>query len=75
MSSFEKSKEEFLSKKRFYSSLLAKNISGKVYEHVLQDFKNFEIKTMKYYHGFLSKCNVFLLADSFGKIRNHNNSE
>ena len=68
-------KKNFLAKKSFIVPWPAKNISGKVYEHVLQDLKNFEIKTMKYYHDFLSKCNVFLFADSFGKFRNYNNSE
>ena len=34
MSDFEKFKEEFLSKDKFYSSLTERKISGKEYEHV-----------------------------------------
>ena len=35
MSDFEKSKEQLLSKEKFYSSLIRKKISVKEYEHVL----------------------------------------
>ena len=35
-----------------------------------QSFDKFEMRTMKDYHDFYLKCDVFLLADVFEKFRN-----
>ena len=71
MSHFEKFKEELPSKEKFYSSLTDKKITNKEYEHVLNVWKKFEMKTMKNYHGLYLKCDVLLLADVFEKFRNN----
>ena len=71
MSDFEKFKEEFPSKEKFYSSLTGKKIKDKEYEYVLKAWNKFEMKTMKDYHNLYLKCEVLLLADVFGKIRNN----
>ena len=55
MSDFEKSKEQLPCKDKFYSSLKGKNISGKEYEHVLNVWNKFEMKTMKDYHDLYLK--------------------
>ena len=47
MSNFEKFKEEFPSKEKFYSSLTDRKISGKEYEHFLNVWNKFEMKTRK----------------------------
>ena len=46
MSDFEKSKEELSSKETFYSSLIGRKITDKEYEHVLNVWNKFEMKTM-----------------------------
>ena len=51
MSDFEKFKGELPSKERFFSLLTDRKISGKEYEHVLNVWKKFEMKTMKDYHN------------------------
>ena len=50
MNDFEKSKEQFPSKQKFYSSLTDKKISDKESEHVLKVCDRFEMKTMEDYH-------------------------
>ena len=47
MSDFEKIKGELPSKEKFYSSLTDGKISDKEYEHVLNAWAKFEMKTMK----------------------------
>ena len=71
MSNFEKFKEEVPSKEKFYSSLTDKKICGKEYDHVLNVWNKFEIKTMKDCHNLYSKCDVLLLADLLEKVRNN----
>ena len=46
MSDFGKFKEEFPSKEKFYSSLNDRRISDKGYEHVLNVWNKFQMKTM-----------------------------
>ena len=70
-SDFEKFKEELTCKENFYSSLTYRKISDKEYEHVLNVWKKFELKTMKDYHDFYLKSDVLLLADVFQKFRNN----
>ena len=71
MSDFEKFKEELPCKEKFYSSLTDREITGKEYEHVLNVWNKFEMKTMKDYHGLSLKCDVLLLADVFEKNRDN----
>ena len=49
MSNFEKFKEKLSSKEKFYSSLTGRKITDKEYEHILNVWNKFEIKTMKFY--------------------------
>ena len=56
MSDFEKFKEELPRKEKFYSSLTSKKIKDKEYEHVLDVWKKFELKTMKDYFDLYLKC-------------------
>ena len=58
MNDFEKFKEEFPSKVKLYSSLTGRKITDKEYEHILNVWKNFEMKTMKDYHDLYLKCDV-----------------
>ena len=60
------------SKEKFYSSLTDRKISDKEYEHVLNVWNKFEMKTMKDYHELYLTCYVLLLADVFEKFRNIN---
>ena len=46
MCDFGKFKEEFPSKEKFYSSLNDRRISDKGYEHVLNVWNKFQMKTM-----------------------------
>ena len=71
MSDFQKFREGLPSKEKFYSSLIDKKISDKEYEHVLNVWKKFEMKTMKYYYDLDLKCDVLLLGDVFKKFRNN----
>ena len=70
MSDFGKLTEELPSKKTFYSSLTSRKTTYKEYEHVLNVWNKFEMKTMKYYHNLYLKCNVLLLADVVESFRN-----
>ena len=65
MSDFEKFKEQLPSKEKFYSPLTNRKINYKEYEHVLDVWNKFEMKTMKDYHDLCLKCDVLLLADLF----------
>ena len=47
---------------------LAKN-RDKEYEHVLEVWDRFEMKTMKSYHNFHLKCDALLLADLYENFR------
>ena len=58
MSDFEKFKEQFSSKEKFYMSSTVLNVRNK-----------FDMKTVKNYHKLYLKCDVLLLADVFEKIR------
>ena len=69
MSDFEKFKEELPSKEKFYNSLTDGKITDKEYEHVLNVWKKFEMKTMKDDRNLYLKCDVLLLADVFEKFR------
>ena len=64
-------KEELHRKEKFYSSLTDSKITDKEYEHVLNVWNKFEMKTMKDYHELYMKCDVLLLADVFEKFRNN----
>ena len=68
MSDSEKFKEGLPNKENFYSSLTHRKISDKEYEHVLNVWKKFEMKTMKDYHNLYLKCDILLLADVFQKF-------
>ena len=59
------------SKEKFYSSLTDRKISDKEFEHVLNDWKKFEMKTMEDYHDLYLKCDVILLVDVFEKFRSN----
>ena len=59
------------SKQNFYILLTSKKISDKNYEHVLEVWNIFQMKTMKDYHDLWLKCDVLLLADVFEKFRNN----
>ena len=71
MIDFEMFKEELSSIEKFYSSLTDKKFTGKEYEHILNVWNKFEMKTMKDYHDLYLKCDNLLLADVFEKIRNN----
>ena len=45
MSNFEKFKEKFPSKAKFYSSLIGRKTADKEYKHTLNVWKRFEMKT------------------------------
>ena len=59
MSDFEKFKEELPNKEEFYGPLTNRKISGKEYEHVLNVWKKFEMKTRENYHDLYLKYHVF----------------
>ena len=60
------------SKEKFYCSLTDKLFfSDKEYEHVLNAWKKFEMKTMKDYHDMYLKFDILLLADVLEKFRNN----
>ena len=61
MSDFEEFNKELPSKERFYSSLTNRKITDKTYEHVLNVWNKFEIKTMKDYHDLYLRCNALVL--------------
>ena len=59
MSDFKKFKEELPIKERFCSSLTDINITDKEYEHVLNIWNKYEMKTIKY-HDLHLNCGVLL---------------
>ena len=69
MTDFEKVKEKLPNKEKFQSLLTGEKISDKKYDHVLNVWNKFEMKTMKDYHGLYLKCDVLLLAEVFEKSR------
>ena len=64
MNNFETFNEELPCKEKL-------KITNKEYEHVIDVWKKFKIKTMKGYHDLYLKCDVLLLADVFEKFRNN----
>ena len=69
MTDFQKFKRRITKQIKFYCSLADRKTSDKEYEHVLNVWKKFEMKTMKDYHDLYLKCDVLLLADVFEKFR------
>ena len=67
MTTFEKFKDQLLSKEKFNSLFACKKISDKKYEHVIKVWNKFEMKTRKDYHDLYFKCDVLLIADVFEK--------
>ena len=63
--SFEKFKEGFPSKDKFYDSLTNCAVSGKNYEHVLNVWKDFNVNTIKDYNDLYLKVDVLLLVCVF----------
>ena len=53
ISDFEKFNEKLPSKEKFYSSLTDRKISDKEYEHVINAWRQFEMKMMKDYREFI----------------------
>ena len=50
MTYFEKFKEKWPSKEKFYDLLTGNTISDKEYDHVINVWNKFEMKTVKDYH-------------------------
>ena len=71
MTDSEKFKEKLPSKEKFYSSFTNTKINDKEYEHVLNVWNKFGMKTMKDYHDLYLKCDVLLLANVFQIFRNN----
>ena len=55
--------------KAFYSKLTGKGINNNNYNHVLEVWKTFKMKSLKEYHEVYNKTDVLLLADVFEKFR------
>ena len=55
--------------KAFYSKLTGKGINNYNYNHVLEVWKTFKMKSLKEYHEVYNKTDVLLLADVFEKFR------
>ena len=68
MTHFETFKEKWPSKEKYYSSLTDRQNTGKEYEHVINVWEKFEMKTVKNYHDLHLKCDVLLLAGVFEKF-------
>ena len=60
------------SKEKFYSSLTDRKITGKEYQHVLNVWNEFQIKTVKDYLNLYLNCDIVILAGVFEKCRNNN---
>ena len=70
MDSLEKLDETSLSCiERFYSKLNDTSISMGDYEHAQKVWKEFNMKTMRDYHGLYLRTDVLLLADVFEEFR------
>ena len=63
------SEKQLSSKEKFHTSLTDQKISDKVYEHVLNVWNIFDMKTMKDYHDLYLKYDVLLLADVLETFR------
>ena len=63
------SEKQLSCKEKFHTSLTDQKISDKVYEHVLNVWNIFEMKTMKDYHDLYLKYDVLLLADVLETFR------
>ena len=57
-------------KEAFYSKLTDEHITNKDYDHALNVWKTFRMKTMKDYHHLYNQADVLLLADVFENFRN-----
>ena len=68
MTYFETFKEKWSSKEKYYSSLTDRQNTDKEYEHVINVWEKFEMKTVKNYHDLHLKCDVLLLAGVFEKF-------
>ena len=55
--------------KAFYSKLTGKGINNKNYNHVLNVWNTFKMKTFKDYHKLYNKTDVLLLAEVFENFR------
>ena len=55
--------------KKSYSYLTVRKISDKEFEHVLNVWKKFEMKTIKDDHDLYLKCDTLLLADYLKKLK------
>ena len=70
LDSFDRFKETALpEKEKFYSRLNNTNFSDKDYEHALNVWKTFNMKTFGDYHDIYLKTDVLLLADIFENFR------
>ena len=67
-----KFKDELLTKEKFDSLLTDMKIRDKNYEHVLNIWNKFEMRTMKDYRELYLKYDVLSLANMFDSIRNNN---
>ena len=71
MDSIEKFKEDKPPQQKvFYSKLTGKGINNKNYNHVLNVWNTFKMKTFKDYHELYNDSDVLLLADVFENFRN-----
>ena len=68
MNDFEKFKKELPTEEKVYSSLTGRRITDKEYEHALNVWNKFEMKTMKDDHDLYLKCDALLLADVFENL-------
>lgn len=70
MDSFDRFNETSLPpKEKFYSTLKLQEISDKDYDHALNVWKSFNMKTMRDYHDLYLKLDVILLADVWCNFR------
>ena len=56
--------------KKFYSALTESHITNENYEKAIKMWNLLDMKTLKDYHDFYLKCDVFLLTDVFDTFRN-----
>ena len=71
MNSFDRFNETQLPPiEKFFSSLNESNISPEDYERAKMVWNTLDMKTLKDYHDFYLKCDVFLLSDVFDTFRN-----
>ena len=67
-----KFKDELLTKEKFDTLLTDMKIRDKNYEHVLNIWNKFEMRTMKDYRELYLKYDVLSLANMFETIGNNN---